>query len=152
MTNKELGRHLRDLQAFLVIAGYDEVHARRYMHISHEIESMDEEIEVIWREGRLLEIQGVGPSVAAYLKEILETGKSSKQEEWEKVVPFTVVELLRIPGLGIRTAQRLVNGFGIYSLAALKNAIDSGLLKGAPGIGEKTVRTWREALATHLRE
>lgn len=138
-----MARHLRELQAFLVIAGYDELHSRRYLQIAHEIESMGESIEDIRREGRLQEIPGVGPSVAAYLKEIIDTGKSSKQEEWEKTVPFSVVELVRIPNLGTKTARRLLHEFGIYSLEALKVAIDSGKLKGAAGIGPKTVNTWR---------
>ena len=144
MTNKELAVHLRELQAFLVIAGYDETHARRYMHISHEIESMNEDINDLRREGRLQEIMGVGPSVATYLKEILDDGKSSKQEEWEKVVPFSVVQLLRISGLGMKTAQRLVHEFHIQSLVELKEAIDSGRLKGATGIGPKTLQHWSD--------
>ncbi len=146
MTNSELAKHLRDLQAFLVIAGYDEMHARRYMHISHEIESMGESVEEMWREGRLQELPGVGPSVAMYLKEILETGKSSKQEEWERIAPWSVLELLRIPGLGLKTAQRLLLGYGVFSLEALKVAINNGSLNGAPGIGDKTIRSWRTAI------
>ena len=145
MTNKEMAEHLRDLQTFLVIAGYDEMHARRYLHISHEIETMGEPIDQLRREGRLREISGVGPSVSGYLKEILDTGKSSKQEEWEKSVPFSVIDLVKIQGLGIRTAQRLLHDYGVYSLEALIVAIDTGALANAPGIGEKTLRHWRES-------
>jgi DNA polymerase (family 10) len=144
MTNQEMAQHLRELQAYLVIAGYDEVHARRYLHISHEIEQMGEPIEQLRREGRLKEIQGVGPSIAGYLKEILDEGKCSKQVDWEKTVPFTVIDLLKIPALGARTAQRLLHDYGVFSLEALIAAIDGGLLDNAPGIGDKTLRHWRE--------
>ena len=137
MTNRELAAHLRELQAFLVIAGYDEMHARRYLHISHEIEQMGEPVEDLMREGRLKEIQGVGPSTAGYIKEILLSGKSSKQEEWEKTVPFTVVDFVR------KTAQALLHEHGIFSLEALIVAIDTGRLANALGIGGKTLRTWR---------
>jgi DNA polymerase (family 10) len=145
MTNKELAKNLRDLQAFLVIAGYDEVHARRYLHISYEIESMGEQIEQVRREGRLRDIPGIGPSTAGYIKEILDTGKCSKQEEWEKTIPFTVIDLLKIPGLGLKTAQRLLQNNGIYSLEALIIAIDTGLLDDSPGIGAKTLAHWKES-------
>src|SRR4051812_8470836 len=145
MTNKELADHLRALHGFLVIAGYDEMHARRYIHIASEVEDLQEPVEQLKKEGRLREIQGVGPSVAGYLKEILENGKSSKQEEWEKLVPFSVVELLRIPGLGHKTAQRLWHDFQIDSIQALKEAIDAGKLEKAQGIGAKTVERWRES-------
>ncbi len=145
MTNKELADHLRQLQAYLVIAGYEETHARRYSHIAHAIESMGEPIQQVRREGRLRDIPGVGPSVGGYIKEILDTGKCSKQEEWEKSVPFTVVDLIRIPGLGVLTAQRLLHDYGVYSLESLIVAIDTGMLHNAPGFSEQTVRTWREA-------
>ena len=36
------------------------------------------------------DIPGIGPSTAGYIKEILDTGKCSKQEDWEKSVPFSV--------------------------------------------------------------
>lgn len=150
MTNQELAAHLRDLQTFLVIAGYDELHARRYMHLAYEIDAMGESIEQVRREGRLREIPGIGPSIAGYIKEILDTGKSSKQEEWEKTVPFTVIDLPKIPGLGIKTAQRLLHDYGVYSLEALIVAIDSGMLKDAPGIGETTLRHWRDSAAKIL--
>lgn len=106
---------------------------------------MGESVEQIRREGRLREIPGVGPGIAGYIKEILDTGKSSKQEEWEKSVPFTVVDLVRIPGLGVQTAQRLLRNHGVYSLEALGVAIDSGQLKDF-GVSEKTLRAWREAV------
>ncbi len=146
MTNSELAQHLRDLQIFLTIAGYDEVHARRYGHIAHEIERMGEPVVQLRREARLKEIPGVGPSIAGYLKEIIDNGKCSKQEDWEKVVPLSVIELLQIPGLGTGTARWLVHDYGIVSLEALKQAIDSKYLEGAAGVSPITMRTWRIAI------
>jgi len=150
LTNKELADHLRRLQAYLVIAGYDEVHARRYSHIAHEIESMGEPVEQIRREGRLREIPGVGPGIAGYIKEILATGKCSKQEDWEKTVPFSVVELIDIPGLGVTTAHHLLHSHGVFSLQALIVAIDGGLLQDS-GFSDTTLRAWRSA-AVELTE
>ena len=107
---------------------------------------MGEPIEDLRKEGRLQEIPGVGPAVAGYLKEILEAGKSSKQAEWEATVPFSVVELVRIPGLGAKTAQRLLHEHGVFSLESLKVAIDTGLLGTARGVGKKTLAAWRDAI------
>jgi DNA polymerase (family X) len=152
MTNRELAAHLRELQAFLVIAGYDELHARRYSHIAHEIDQMGEPVEQLLREGRLKEIQGVGPSTAGYIKEILQDGKSSKQEEWEKTVPFTVVDLIRIPGLGLKTAQGLLHQHGVFSLEALIVAIDTGRLDKVSGVSAQTLWSWRAAAEGILAE
>jgi len=143
MTNAELADRLRDLRDFLIIAGYEESHATRYTQIARQIEKMPEPIAELLGEGRLREIPGVGALVAQYIREILEEGVSSKQREWEKEAPITVLELVRIPGVGANTAKRLFAEFGIDSAAALRAALDSGILEDAPGIGPKTLATMR---------
>ncbi|CAN5699747.1 hypothetical protein BH11ARM2_BH11ARM2_06440 [soil metagenome] len=147
MTNAELAQKLRDLRDFLIIAGYEESHATRYSHISRHIEKMPEEVEVMRREGRLKEIPGVGGLITTYIKEILEDGVSSKQRDWEPVAPISVLELVRIPGLGAKTAKRLFHEFGIASAADLRRALNEGKLEHTSGIGEKTRAAWREELA-----
>ena len=144
MTNLELANKLRDLRDFLIIAGYEESHATRYTQIARYIEKMPEPVEELRREARLDDIPGVGKLIQLYIKEILDTGKSSKQEEWEKEAPISVLELVRIPGLGAKTARRLYHDFGIYSLQALRIAIEDGKLDDQPGIGLKTLENWRK--------
>jgi DNA polymerase (family X) len=146
MTNTELAQHLRNLHSFLTIAGYDEMQARRYIHIASEVEDLTEPIEKLAAENRLREIQGVGPSVAISITEILEKGKCAKQEEWEQQMPYSVIALLRVPGLGHKTARKLYQGFEIATLEDLKQALESGRLDKAPGIGDTTRERWRKAL------
>jgi DNA polymerase (family 10) len=145
MTNQELADKLRDLRDFLIIAGYEESHALRYTQISRYIEKLPEPVETIRKEGRLKDIPQVGPLIATYIKEILEDGVSSKQREWEEHAPITVLELVRIPGVGAKTARRLFLEFGIDSLATLRLALENGILDDAQGIGPKTRQTMREA-------
>jgi len=146
MTNLELANHLRDLRDFLIIGGYEESHAFRYTQISRYIEKMPEDVNVLKAEGRLTDIPGVGKLVKLYIKEILEDGISSKQLEWEQSVPITVLDLIHIPGLGVKTARRLYSEHGVYSLAALKLALESGTLDEIGGIGPKLKDAIREAV------
>jgi len=147
MTNTELASKLRDLRDFLIIAGYEESHATRYTQIARFIEKLPEPVEEMRREGRLRDIPQVGPLIATYIKEILDTGVSSKQKDWESQAPLSVLELVRVPGLGAKTARRLFLEFGIDSVAALKYALDNGALDDAEGIGPKTLANWREHVA-----
>jgi len=149
MTNAELAQKLRDLRDFLIIAGYEESHATRYTHIARAIEKMPESVEQMRREARLKEIPGVGKLIQLYIKEILDDGVSSKQKEWEKTAPITVLELLWIPGLGVKTAALMYNSYGIDSLATLREAEKRGMLDEIPGIGPKTLTTIKEFLANH---
>ena len=145
MTNLELAQKLRDLRDYLIIAGYEESHATRYTHIARTIEKLPEEVEVMRREGRLKDIPQVGSLIALYIKEILEDGVSSKQRDWEHVAPITVLELVRIEGIGAKTARRLFVDFGIHSLASLKIALDANKLANVTGIGPKTLASLRAA-------
>jgi DNA polymerase (family 10) len=148
MTNAELAQKLRDLRDFLIIAGYEESHATRYTHIARTIEKMPESVEEMRREGRLKEIPGVGSLIALYIKEILEDGVSSKQKEWEPFAPITVLELVRIPGLGPKTVATMYHGHGIDSLKTLRQALDAGIVDDIPGVGPKlreTIRRYLEA-------
>ena len=143
MTNSELAEKLRDLRDFLIIAGYEESHATRYTQIARYIEKLGEPIEEIMRTRRLNEIPGVGKLIAQYISEIVEDGVSSKQKEWESQAPITVLELVRIPGLGPKTARKLFQEYGVDSFAKLKQADEAGILQEVQGVGPKLIQAIR---------
>jgi len=147
MTNSELADKLRDLRDFLIIAGYEESHATRYTQIARYIEKLPESIEDINRERRLAEIPGVGKLVAQYIREIIEDGVSSKQKEWESQAPITVMELVRIPGLGAKTARKLFQEYDIDSLNKLQQADEARILPEIQGVGPKLIQAIREHIA-----
>ncbi len=150
MTNAELAQKLRDLRDFLIIAGYEESHATRYTQIARHIEKLPEPVEQIRREGRLQEIPGVGKLIQLYIKEILEDGVSSKQREWESQAPITVLELVRIPGVGPKRARALFGLHGIDSLAKLRLAEEAGILNDVPGLGPKLRQSIRDYLSAQV--
>jgi len=145
MTNEEMAQALRDLRDFLIVAGYEESHVTRYTHIARYIERMNEPVLQMRREGRLKEIPGVGPLIQTYIKEILEDGVCSKQRDWESQAPWSVVEMVRVPGLGARTAKHIFNATGAKSLAELKEAERNGQLDRVDGIGPALKEAIREA-------
>jgi DNA polymerase (family 10) len=134
MTNLEMANRLRDLRDFLIIAGYEESHATRYTQIARTIEKMPEPIMELHVEHRLTEIPQVGKLIAQYMKEIIRDGVSSKQLEWEKEAPISVLELVRVPGLGAKTARRLWQEHKISNLAQLQQTVQE---QDLPGIGPK---------------
>jgi len=145
MTNSELAEKLRDIRDFLIIAGYEESHATRYTQIARYIEKMPEPVEDVKREHRLTEIPGVGKLVAQYIREILDDGVSSKQKEWEQTAPISVLELVRIPGLGPKTARKMFQEYGIDSFDKLRQADEGGVLVEIQGVGPKLI----EAIRSH---
>src|SRR5262249_59702914 len=95
----------------------------------------------------LQKIEGIGKTISAQILDIVQTGKSAYFESLTEDVPATVLELRRVSGIGLRTAQILYRDFGIKSLDELKAFGESGGLSSVPGVGEKTITRIRESLA-----
>lgn len=134
---------LKKLGEYLIIGGYEESHALRYVRLAHTISRYPESVERLHREGRLQEIPGVGETIAQMIAEYLATGSCAKKEEWAKRTPPSVLEIIGIPGLGTQTARWLYQEYGIDSLAKLEKALDDGRLDRMKGMGKKSIERIR---------
>ena len=149
--NDEIALRLLELHTFLIIADYPEDHASRYPRLSHSISRFPEPMSDLIVQGRLIEeIGGVGDIIAKIIEEFVDTGTSTKLEEFAGDTPRTVIELVPIPGLGAKTIKRLYEEVGVVSLVSLRAAIDEGRLKGFRGIGKKTLEKIEAYLDTVL--
>ena len=71
----------------------------------------------------LQEIQGIGKSTAAKIRELLETGTVKKLEALRAKHPRSVVELLRIQGLGPKALGKLRAELGVDPLPETARAV-----------------------------
>src|SRR5436305_14557807 len=107
------------------------------MEAAQSIAALPEDIEDLWRQGRLEEIRGVGPSIAAKVAELLETGTLRYYEELKLQFPIEATDLLDVPSIGPQRAQMLHDRLGISTVDELKSAAGLHLLQTVPGIGPK---------------
>jgi len=130
MTNEQLEVKLKLLHDLLQIGGYDEQRAKFYARLAVTIGRLPVSVETLCKQGRLCDIQGVGATTAALLSEYILTGTSQKHRVWERRVPKGVLQLLTIPGIGVKTVRKLYQQAGIESLEALEKAVRQGTLGG----------------------
>lgn len=142
--NDALADKLAELHDFLVVGGYPETHAARYRLLARFISRHPERIDQIHAEGRLAEISGIGASVAVIIGEYLDTGTSTKFEDFAETTPPSVLELLLVPGIGVKTARSLYGDHGLDSLARLQQAVEDGGLEGVKGMGPKTLEAIKD--------
>jgi DNA polymerase (family 10) len=95
----------------------------------------------------LQQIQGIGKSTAAKIRELLETGRVAKLEGLREKHPAAVVALLRIPGLGPKTVKKLRAELGVASLADLRKALADKRVSALKGLGQKVEDKLTQALA-----
>ena len=99
-------------------------------------------------EGRAKSLEGIGATIEAKIVELVNEGEMSALARRKELVPPEVVEFMRLPGLGPKTARRIWRELGVTTLAELRDAAASERLRTLPGLGAKTEERVRSALAT----
>jgi len=110
-----------------------------YRKASRVIQDLRDDIDSIWKEGKLEEIPGIGKGMAKKIDEYLSTGKMAKYEEVTKGVPSSLIDLLNIQGLGPKTLSLAYEKLNVKNLEDLKRVIADGSLAKLPRMGEKKV-------------
>jgi len=148
--NAEVARCLSEVADILEIRDENPFRVRAYRRAAQVVESLTEDLAAISSRGELRGIPGIGKDLASRIQECLACGRMAYLEELRQQVPTGVVELMRIPGVGPKTAKMLHERVGVDSVDALEALARQGKLAGLPGIQAKTeenilrgVRVWR---------
>ncbi len=146
-SNAEAAEQLRRIADLLDVLG-ERFKPEAYRRAARSIESLPEELARVAGRGELESIPGVGTAIAEKLREYLAAGSIPYLARLETEVPAGVVELVRLPGLGPKTARRFWTELGVDGPAELEAAITAGRLNGVKGFGDRKVELLRTALAT----
>lgn len=136
-SNDEIADELERFGRRLEIAGENPFRSRAYSKAAEALRHTDEPASSLARAGRLGEISGIGVGIAASIVEFLESGRLPGDRELDDLVPSGALELLSVPGVGAKTAQRLVRELRIADLDALEAAARSGRLVESGIFGAK---------------
>jgi DNA polymerase (family X) len=127
-SNAKLAGLLRNVAAAYTIKKIGNIfQVRAYQTAADSIEHSTAEIHDLWEEGKLNIIPGLGPSIQGYLDELFKEGKVSHFEDILKGIPKIVFELLDVPGVGPKTAEKIAD-LGINDLSELRTELKSGRL------------------------
>jgi len=141
MTNDEIARWFSRLATLLEIRGEDKFRVRSYRNASEMIETWPTPVERIARvEGAkgLQAIPGVGKAISGKIVELVERGTFEAWERLTRETPASVLDLLEVEGIGMKTASALYQQFKISSLEDLSAFVEGGGLELVDGVGEKT--------------
>ena len=139
MINSQIVQIFRDIAQILEIKGENVFRIRAYERAAQNIEGLSQDIEDFIKEDRLTEISGIGKDLSERIKEFAKTGKIKIYEDLKKSIPEGLLDLLKIPSVGPRTAKLLYEKLKIKNIPDLENAIKKNKLQGIFGIKEKTI-------------
>ena len=138
MKNLELSRIFEQIARILKIKGENPFKIRAYEKIALVLENLPIDIEIIYQQGGLNNIPGVGEGIAKKIEEFLTTGKLEYYEKLKETIPSGVIELLDISEVGPKTAKLLYEELGVDNIEKLEKAVRQHRIKDLPGMGEKS--------------
>jgi DNA polymerase (family 10) len=147
MDNLTLARLLNETGDLLEISGGDAFRIRSYRRAADACEQSTIDLSAIADDlSRLLEVPGIGKGMAANIQAAVATDSIPLRDELLERYSVTILDLLRLPGMGPKTVALLWDASKIASIDQLAEAIDGGRLAGLPRMGEKQIEKLRKGI------
>jgi DNA polymerase (family 10) len=140
MDNRSIAHLLDETADLLEIDGGDSFRIRSYRRAAEAVESTTVTLASIAGDAKKLqEMPGIGKGMAANIAQIEETGTFDlRRELLEKYNP-SILELLKLPGMGPKTVALLFSALKVDSIETLEAALKAGKLNGLPRFGKKLI-------------
>ena len=146
-----MARVLADIADLLEIKGANAFKIRAYRSAADTVATWPDALSRL-DERQLRELPGIGKDLAARIHDLTTSGTTPYYEELRAELPPTILELLRLQGVGPRTVALLHSALGIGSLDDLAAAARAGRLRTLKGMGAKKEAQILEAIAARTRE
>jgi DNA polymerase (family 10) len=147
LTNGDLARIFHDIGDMLEVKGELVFKTVAYHRAADAIGRSPVDLVAAYRGGDAPKVPGVGAAISDKIKELATTGRMSFYERLCAEVPPSLVELLRIPGLGPKSVRQIYTEFGIETMEDLRQAAEAGTLQTLRGLSAKTEQLILEGIA-----
>jgi DNA polymerase (family 10) len=137
MTNAQIASIFGEIADLLELKGENPFRVRAYRRAAMNVEGTPKDLSSLG-EDELTAIPGIGKDLAGKIRQFSETGRIDLHEELKKEIPAGLLAILRVPGVGPKTAKVLYDKRNVKSLEELEALARGKKLAGIPGIQQKT--------------
>ncbi len=138
LTNGDLARIFHEIGDILEVKGEIAFKTIAYHRAADTIGRSPIDLVAAYRAGDPPKVSGVGQAISDKITELVTTGRMRFHEQLREEVPASLVDLLRIPGLGPKTVRQLHEELGIATMDELKAAAEAGRIRTIRGLSERT--------------
>jgi len=152
MDNKAIAGILYETADLMEINGDDSFRIRSYRNAAEAIEGLPQSVEqLVCEPKKLLQVPGIGKSMAEKLQEICKQGKLSLHTQLLEKYHPSMLELLKIQGLGPKTIALIWSAYKVSDLAGVEKLAREGKLHELPRMGEKQEQKILKAIEDYRR-
>jgi len=150
--NKALANILYETADLLEIDAADSFRIRSYRNAAQAIENHNEQIrDLISEPKRVLAIPGIGKGMLLNLQELLKDGTLAVQAELLKKYHPSMLQLLKIQGLGPKTIALIWSAYQVCDVDGVEKLAREGKIRELPRMGEKHEQKLLKAIEDYRR-
>ena len=150
--NKAIANILYETADLLEIDAADSFRIRSYRNAAQAIENHNEQIrDLISEPKKVLAISGIGKGMLGNLQELFKDGTLAVQAELLKKYHPSMLQLLKIQGLGPKTIALIWSAYHICDVDGVEKLAREGKIRELPRMGEKHEQKLLKAIEDYRR-
>ncbi len=138
LTNASIAERFELMADLLELEGAVAYRVLAYRRAAKTLRETPESVVRLSEQGRLVELPGVGDTISDKVGELISTGSIAALDKLVAASPPGVVPLMRVPGVGPKTAKRVFAELGVETADDVLQAARDGRIRDLSGMGEKT--------------
>jgi len=152
MDNKAIAGVLYETADLLEIDGADSFRIRSYRNAAEAIEAQPRQIsDLIVEPKQVLAISGIGKGMLTNLQEMFREGRLGLHAELLKKYRPSMLDLLKLQGLGPKTIALLWSTFQVSDIEGLEKLAREGKIRELPRMGEKQEQKLLKSIEDYRR-
>ena len=140
MENVEIAGVLEELGNLLEIQGSNPFRIRAYRNAVLTVRGLTRPLAAMVEEGEdLTALPAIGKDMSAHIVELIQTGGLARLAEVSTEIPRSLVQLVKLDGVGPKKAKKLWESLGVTTVDELEVALKAGRVESLAGFGATSV-------------
>lgn len=149
MNNDRIASVFDEMADLLELSGENAFRVRAYRNGAAAIRDLEESVVTILDDDsrKLTDVEGVGKTLAEKCETLVRSGVLPAYEKLKEKIPVSLLQVMRIPGVGAKKAAVLFRELNVTDLNSLKTACESNAVQALKGFGAKTQQGMLDGIA-----
>ncbi|MGN6379549.1 MAG: DNA polymerase/3'-5' exonuclease PolX [Gaiellales bacterium] len=147
LTNGDIADRFDLLADLLELEGAVVYRILAYRRAAKALRETPESVVRLSQQGKLTSLPGVGSTISDKVGELVATGDIAALKKLVDRNPPGIVPVMRISGIGPKTARRIFDDLGLRTVEDVRSAAREERIRRLPGLGERTEELILEGLS-----